>query len=266
MKTGPVPVQSDETRTSTRATEPNNHDGQFASTRWTVVFDAAQSKLSPARARSALAQLCTLYWRPIYLFLRRQGYNSEDAQDLTQGFFADLIETRSYARADREKGRFLSFLLGALKHFVAHAREHDRAQKRGGDIIRVPMDEAALAEAETQNKFAHGANPESIYEREWADALLRRALKRLEKECSMAGKSALFGLLKFHLHPENGNVATYESLANQLGRSATTLRSDVARLRARFRAILRDEVGSTVEGSSQVDEELRYLCQVIAAN
>ena len=117
----------------------DDRDRLFASTCWTAVFDAAQSSLAPARAQEALSDLCARYWRPLYLFLRRQGFNSEDAQDLTQGFFVDLINTRAYARADPTKGRFRSFLLGAMKHFVADAHDHSHAKKRGGDAIRVPI-------------------------------------------------------------------------------------------------------------------------------
>jgi len=119
---------------ATSATE-TKREGLIASTRWTMVLDAGESQTPPDQAPSALSELCRIYWRPIFLFLRRQGSNPDDAQDRTQGFFAHLIESRAYARADPEKGRFRSFLLGALKYFVAHARARDRTQKRGGGII-----------------------------------------------------------------------------------------------------------------------------------
>src|SRR4029453_11519573 len=124
--------------------------GLFTSTRWTMVLDAGQSQTPPDDALRALSELCRIYWRPIFLFLRRQGANPDDAQDLTQGFFAHLIESRAYARADPDKGRFRSFLLGALKHFVAHRRAHDRTQKRGGGMILAPLDTAAIAEADAR--------------------------------------------------------------------------------------------------------------------
>src|SRR6266511_4758040 len=127
--------------------EAERRDELFASTRWTMVLEAGDSATASAHALSALSELCQIYWRPLYAFLRKQGYGSEDAQDLTQGFFAHLIESRAYARADREKGRFRSFLLGALKHFLAHARDYGRAQKRGGGFLPVQLDEAALSEA-----------------------------------------------------------------------------------------------------------------------
>ena len=125
-------------------------EGLFTSTRWTIVLDAADSQTPPDDALRALSELCRIYWRPIFLFLRRQGSNPDDAQDLTQGFFAHLIESRAYARADPDKGRFRSFLVGALKHFVEHARAHDRTQKRGGGLILGPLDTAAIAEADAR--------------------------------------------------------------------------------------------------------------------
>jgi DNA-directed RNA polymerase specialized sigma24 family protein len=130
-------------------------EGQFASTRWTVVLAAGASDVSSARAHDALSELCRIYWRPLYLFLRREGIGAEDAQDLTQGFFAELIGDRSYLRADREKGRFRSFLLGALKHFVADARDREQAQKRGGGKIREPFDEATIRKRKTRSRVTN---------------------------------------------------------------------------------------------------------------
>src|SRR6266513_6064298 len=131
------------------ALSPPTRDSSFDSTRWTVVRQAADSQTASQHASSALSELCQIYWRPVYVFLRRQGILQHDAQDLTQGFFADLIESRAYARADPTKGRFRSFLLGTLKHFVAHARDRDRAQKRGGCNVPVQLNEVAICEAET---------------------------------------------------------------------------------------------------------------------
>src|SRR6266496_3692038 len=121
--------------------EANGRDELFGSTRWTMVLRAGDSATASAQALNALSELCQIYWRPLYSFLRKQGYGSEDAKDLTQGFFADLIETRAYAHADREKGRFRSFLLGGLKHFISDARDHRHALKRGGGILPENLDE-----------------------------------------------------------------------------------------------------------------------------
>jgi RNA polymerase sigma factor (sigma-70 family) len=159
--------------------QAESRDELFASTRWTMVLEAGDSATASAHALSALSELCQIYWRPLYAFLRRQGYGSEDAQDLTQGFFAHLIETRAYARADREKGRFRSFLLGVLKHFIADARDRRQALKRGGGMILVKLDDKAIAEAEAQIGRATKWQAEEVYDREWAASLLRQALDRL---------------------------------------------------------------------------------------
>src|SRR4030095_3855501 len=237
----------------------------FASTRWTMVLDAGESQTPPDQALSALSELCRIYWRPIFLFLRRQGSNPDDAQDLTQGFFAHLIESRAYARADPDKGRFRSFLRAALKHFVAHAHAHDRRQKRGGGMILAQLDTAAIAEADAR-ALAHAWSAERVYEREWAEPLLRQALDRLAEECALAGKDELFKELNSHLSATSDGAVPYEEMSLRLGRPITTLRSDVARPRSRYRAILREEVGGTVADASEVDAELRQLCEVLAAD
>src|SRR6266513_1732483 len=171
--------------------EAESRDESFASTRWTMVLEAGDSAVASSQALSALSELCQIYWRPLYAFLRKHGYRSEDAQDLTQGFFADLIETRAYARADREKGRFRSFLLGALKHFIADARDRGRALKRGGGMILQNLDDKATADVEAQIARATKWQAEEVYDREWAALLLRQALDRLAQECALAGKAEL---------------------------------------------------------------------------
>src|SRR6266498_2731179 len=150
------------------ALSPPTRDSLFASTRRRVVRQAAESQTSSEHALSALSELCQIYWRPVYLFLRRQGIPPHDAQDLTQSFFAELIENRAYVRADEMKGRFRSFLLGTLKHFLAHARDHDRAQKRGGGALPVQLDEAALSEVETHAARCQNWSADGVFEREWA--------------------------------------------------------------------------------------------------
>jgi len=245
--------------------EAERRDELFASTRWTMVLEAGDSATASAHALSALSELCQIYWRPLYAFLRKQGYGSEDAQDLTQGFFAHLIESRAYARADREKGRFRSFLLGALKHFIADARDRGRALKRGGGIILQNLDDKAIAEAEAQIGRATKWQAEEVYDREWAAALLRQALDRLAQECALAGKAELFGYLRPYLAATEESIIPYDEMALRSHRPVATLRSDVARLRARYRAILREEVRGTVLEAAEVDEELRYLCRAVAA-
>jgi RNA polymerase sigma-70 factor (ECF subfamily) len=245
--------------------DATTRQGLFTSTRWTIVLDAGKSQAPSHDALNALSELCRLYWRPIFLFLRRQGSNPDDAQDLTQGFFAHLIKSRAYAQADPEKGRFRSFLLGALKHFVAHERSHDRAQKRGGGMILGTLDTASIAEADARATGASYWSPDHVYDREWAETLLRQALDRLAEECSLAGKEELFKQLNSHLSVSSEAAIPYDDLSVRLGRPVTTLRSDVARLRSRYRAILREEVSGTVANASEVDAELRHLCEVLTS-
>src|SRR5216110_2735518 len=185
-------------------------EGLFASTRWTMVIDAGESQTPPAQALSALSELCRIYWRPIFLFLRRQGSNPDDAQDLTQGFFAHLIETRAYARADPDKGRFRSFLLGTLKHFVADVRDHGRALKRGGGMILQNLDDKATAEAEAHIARATKWQAEELYDREWAALLLRQALDRLTQECALGGKAELLNHLMPYLSATEESTIPYE--------------------------------------------------------
>jgi len=246
VKTAPIPP----VREAERRAE------LFASTRWTIVLEASDSAAASAQALGALSELCQIYWRPLYAFLRKQGYGSDDAQDLTQGFFAHLIETRAYAHADREKGRFRSFLLGALKHFIADARDRGQALKRGGGMILVKLDDKAIAEAEAQVGRATKWQADEIYDREWAASLLRQALDRLTRECALSGKEELFSCLKLYLAATEESTIPYEEMARRLNRPVTTLRSDVARLRKRYRVILREEVHGTVPPTERPTQQL----------
>ena len=252
------------------ASVPPRHEAEsraesFASTRWTLVLEAGDSAAASAQALSALSELCQIYWRPLYAFLRKQGYGSNDAQDLTQGFFAHLIESRTYAHADREKGRFRSFLLGTLKHFIADVRDRGRALKRGGGMIFEKLDDEAIAEAEVQIGRAAKWQAGEVYDREWAASLLRQALDRLAEECALAGKPELFRYLKPYLSVTEESTIPYEEMSQRSHRPVSTLRSDVARLRRRYRLILREEVRDTVIKEADVDEELHYLCRAVVA-
>lgn len=244
--------------------EVNPAADAFASTRWTLVLAAGDSQLSSHAGAEALSDLCRIYWRPLYLFLRREGVGLEDAQDLTQGFFAELIRDRSYRRADRERGRFRSFLLGALKHFLANSRASAQRQKRGGGHIHELFEEHTIAEVEAQVQTAGSWSATALFDREWAAALFRQTLERLARECELAGRTALFDGLRPYFTGAGEEAIPYQELSPRLHRSAVTLRSDVARLRARCRAILREEVRGTVFDPADVDDELRYLFQVIA--
>ena len=187
----------------------------FASTRWSIVL-AAGEKTAPVTPTARFRELCRIYWRPLYLFLRHKGYSRFDAQDLTQGFFANLITTRSFARAVRDKGRFRSFLLGALKHYLADAHDRDRTQKRGGGKSFEPWDEEAIAEAEARVAPAVVWSVEQHFDREWAVALLREAFNRLAEECTLAGKRDLFEALKIYISATDQITIPYEEMSQRL--------------------------------------------------
>jgi RNA polymerase sigma factor (sigma-70 family) len=226
-----------------------------------MILKASDSAATSADALNALSELCRIYWRPVYGFLRREGYGREDAQDLTQGFFAHLIKRRGYARADREKGRFRSFLLAALKNFIADAHDREHALKRGGGMILEKLDDKSEAEITRAAKW----QADEVYDRQWADTLVQQALNRLAQECAIAGKAELFGWLMPRLAITKESVIPYEEIARRSRRTATILRQELTRLRARYRAILREEVRGTVRDPAEVDEELRYLCHALAA-
>ena len=251
MKTTPGPL----------CPEVESRDELFVSTRWTMVLKAGDSAATSAQALSALSELCQIYWRPLYVFLRKKGYGREDAQDLTQGFFAHLIENRGYAHADRERGRFRAFLLTALKHFIADARDRQHALKRGGGMILEKLDDKTEAQIARAAKW----QADEVYDREWAASLVRQALHRLAKESALAGKGELFGYLVPYLGAPEESAIPFEEMARRSHRAVTTLRHELPRLRARYRAILRQEVRGTVREVAEVDEELRYLCYVLAA-
>jgi hypothetical protein len=226
-----------------------------------MILEAGDAAATTAHALIALSELCQVYWRPVYVFLRKQGYGREDAQDLTQGFFAHLIENRGYAHADREKGRFRSFLLVALKHFVADTRDREHALKRGGGMVLENLDDNVEAQ------IARGAKwqADEVYDHEWAASLVRQALDRLAQECALAGKADLFSCLMPHLVPWEESAVPYDEMARRSHRTVTALRYERARLRERYRAILREEVRATVPEVTEVNEELRYLCRALAA-
>ncbi len=239
----------------------------FAPTHWSVITAAAESQVGPEVARSALAQLCETYWAPLYTFIRSRGHSVHDAQDLTQGFFAYLIEHKIYARADRQKGKFRSFLLASLKNFLADSRDREQTLKRGGAYDFLPLNEGQIDEAESlfQTHFASGkSNDEDrLFERSWAEALVAAGLEQLAAAYKADGKAKLFEELKIFLTGSADPLPSYADLAARLGTLASTLRSHVTRLRTQYREALRAEVRRTVESEAEVDGELRELLRVL---
>jgi hypothetical protein len=249
------------TTPTTLGWEAESRDELFVSTCWTVVLKAGDSAATSAQALGALSELCQIYWRPLYVFLRKKGYGREDAQDLTQGFFAHLIENRGYAHADREKGRFRAFLLTALKHFIADAHDREHALKRGGGMVPEKLDDKMEAQIARAAKW----QADEVYDREWASSLVHQALARLAQECALTGKGELFGYFVPYLAAPEESATPFEEMARRSHRSVNALRHELVRLRARYRAILRQEVRGTVREVAEVDEELRYLCYTLAA-
>ncbi len=228
---------------------------QFTTTHWSLIQAAGQGE-DPQKAE-ALAELCQRYWAPLYAFVRRRGYGVHDAEDLTQEFFRRLLERNYAGEADQTRGRFRSFLLGALKHFLADAWDKARAQKRGGGHLLVALDTRVL-ENQNELELADRLTPEQVFDRRWALTLLDRVLKRLEAEHQAAGKGASFRALKGYLTAEE-QARPYAEAAATLGTSEGAVKVAVHRLRQRYRALLHEEVASTLTDPNRVEEELRDL-------
>jgi RNA polymerase sigma-70 factor (ECF subfamily) len=242
----------------------------FAPTHWSVIIAASESQASPEAARGALAQLCQTYWAPLYSFVRRRGYSVHDAQDLTQDFFAFLIETKIYTRVERRKGKFRAFLIASLKNFLASSYDHSHALKRGGGQAHLPLDEERVAEAESlyQTQSNNGAvgGEDRFFERTWAETLIGDSLEQLSSCYKTEGKGKLFEELRIFLTGSANPLPGYAELARRLGIQASTLRSNVTRLRARYREALRAQVRRTVNTDAEVDGELRELLRALTAN
>lgn len=230
----------------------------FVTTRWSVVL-AAQGK-SPS-AEEALERLCRTYWWPLYGFVRRQGHNPEEAQDLTQGFFEMLLERRDFDAVRQEKGRLRSYLLAALKNFLRKARRREMAVKRGQGRPLVALEELLPRErADVELADTHTA--ERIYERRWALTLLEQALARLEEEYRVAGSSALFDQLKQQLVDDPGQ-ASQAQIAEQLSMTENAVKQAFYRIRQRYRLLLREEIAQTVAEPGGVEDELRHFIAIL---
>jgi RNA polymerase sigma factor (sigma-70 family) len=232
----------------------------FVTTRWSVVLAAAAEDTT--RAQGALAQLCQAYWYPLYAFARRRGCSPPDAQDLTQEFFSRLLKENWVAQADARRGRFRSFLLSAMKHFMTNEWHKAHAQKRGAHAVVISLDDVS-AESRYQLEPASQATPEALFDRGWALTLLGDVLARLEAEYCREGRKAFFEALRPALTSDRGSIH-YAGLAQKLGITENAARVAVHRLRQRYRQLIRAEVASTVASPAEVDEEMRYLFEVLA--
>jgi len=227
---------------------------EFTTTHWSVVLSAGRDSSAQA---DALAKLCRVYWWPLYAFVRRRGHSPHDAQDLTQGFFARLLEKDYLNAVDPRKGKFRSFLLAALEHFLSNEWRDAHAQKRGGQFTFVSTD-AQSAEQQYLQEPASNLSPEQLFEQQWAMTLLDQTLNRLQQEFVASGKGVLFGDLKIFLTGEK-RAGLYAELAKKLGMTEAALKMAVSRMRHRYGELLRAEIANTVASPGEIDEELRAL-------
>jgi RNA polymerase sigma-70 factor (ECF subfamily) len=229
----------------------------FATTRWTLV--AAAGKQATPEARKALAELCRLYWYPLYAFVRRRGYDAEEALDLTQGFFTRLIEKNDLAAADPNRGRFRSWLLASVKHYLANEWDRATAAKRGGGKAVYSIDiDPDDAEGRYRHEPSHQLTPERIFDRRWALTMLEQTLSDLRAECDRDGKAALFEALRPSLTAE-GQDDSYQDVADRLATTQGAVKVAAHRLRRRYRELLREQIAQTVERPDDVDDEIRDL-------
>ena len=246
----------------------------FVTTHWALVLSAGRAGTD--ESRRALETLCGQYWDPLYAFVRQQGYSADDAGELTQEFFLRLLAKNGFATADPDRGRFRSWLLGALKHFLANERDRASARKRGGgrpvqsieaspDLRRAPVGQSELRDAETRyaREPAHRVTPDKVFDRRWALALLGGVLARLRAEMEADGKGPLFEALKDSLGGGN-DVRSHRDVANSLGMTEGAVRVAAHRLRRRYRELLRAEIAQTVLGPGEVDDEIRHLFAALA--
>lgn len=242
-------------------------DGQFATTRWSVILAASDS--ASIQHEPALDTLCQTYWFPLYAYLRRRGYDSHQAEDYTQGFFAGILERKGLQRADPKYGKFRSFLLACLKNFLADEWDRDHAQKRGGDkkVLSLDFDTAA---SRYEQEPADCLSPEKLFERSWALTVLTKAMVRLKAESAApldvlrtSDKQRLFDRLKVYLTAEK-DAGSYRDLAGELNMTEGAVKVAVHRFRRRYRELVRDEIAQTVTTEAQVDEEIRDLFAALA--
>ena len=234
--------------------------GQMVTTQWSLVAKASQDE-SPDGIE-ALNRLCLIYWYPLYAYVRRHGHSQEEAQDLTQSFFARLLERKYLQFADRSRGRFRTFLITSLKHFLINEWKQAKCEKRGGGRQIISLD-AEATETRFRAEPADESSPDKAFERRYATILLGRVLERLEGEFAAVKRSEVFEELKFSLTGEE-NESSYAEIARRLGMTEGNLKVTVHRLRHRYRELLREEIAMTVDSPEAIDDEIRYLMSALS--
>ena len=235
---------------------PDRASDVFATTQWTVVLAAGTSDES--KSRDALQRLCETYWHPVYGFVRRKGFCPDDAEELTQEYFARLLSGESLRRVDRSKGKFRAFLLASVKNFLANEWDRRKTKKRGGNRTILSLDQAR---AEAWYVSSRDSSPEKLFERRWALTLLERVLQELLREYAGSNQQDLFNALKPALTGE-GPMESYAEIGQRIGLREGAVKVAVHRLRRRYRELLRAEIAQTVVSPKEIDEEIRYLFQV----
>lgn len=242
-------------------------DGRITTTRWSVILACSDSETDAQKARSALAVLSRTYWRPIFTFISRRGYSTQDAEDLTQDFFVMLLGGDLLKRADPNRGRFRSLLLKALQDFLHDASDKERARKRGGGVEHISWDDW-MAEAPSQLSVSARAlsswSPERLFDLRWAATVVEQALRRLREECKGKERLRIFEALSGYLTSERADMS-YANLATTLGVAESVVKKQLHNLRRRYRWLLYDEVGRTVEDPKDIEGEIRHLCAALAA-
>jgi len=239
---------------------PDSATSRFHTTSWSLVLAAGAKET--AASREALAKLCRIYWQPTYVFIRRNGHDPDQAQDLTQGFFTVLLEKNYVADADPQRGRFRSYLLASVKHFLANEWDRGHALKRGGFQNSISIDPV---EAETwyAPQAVEQQTPESLFFRRWAISLLEQVMGKLRAEFARTGKTQQFELLSPFLNGDAGETR-YATLAAQMGASPGAMRIAVHRMRSKYKELLRAEIAETVSGPEQIKDEIRFLLSALS--
>jgi RNA polymerase sigma factor (sigma-70 family) len=238
--------------------------GQFTTTRWSAILLSAQSQ-APG-SDNAREEFCQLYWYPLYAFIRRRGYNADDARDLTQGFFLFILDRKALKRATPEKGKFRSFLLGSLKNYLSNEYQRENAIKRGGKIDFVSVD-FSDGEDRYSREPADSLTPDKIFDANWAVTLLGQAIERLKEEYSAQGKGNIFETLRPYLDlSDTAQAPSYECVSEKLKVSGAGVKTLIHRFRKRYSEILREAVAQTVTDPSEIDDEIRSLCEALIAS
>ena len=231
-------------------------------TRWSLVLQAGLDGATDKDSKDALTELCRAYWYPLYGFVRRQGHNEEDAKDLIQSFFENILRKDAIKTVDPDKGRFRSYLLGSLKNHLVNQNRRANAIKRGGAIDCISID-TKEGERLLSNGSVETRDPEKLYHRNWAEALLNQALNRLREDHAKAGKHTLFEKLEPHLIANDASGETRAEMAKQLGMTVGAIGNSLRRLRQRYGDLVREAIADTVGDPREVDEELQFLMAVL---